>query len=167
MSEKNLPQGEKTIGPLTGCMLEEAALALVWDVFSDFESENLPQEALDEFWARIDYEYMLQRAGDGEIRFWGAFDDDFLVGVCAMRDLSHIELLYVDGAYHRQGIATNLLKHAFIDCKELDVTIHRVTVNATPYSRPFFLKQGFTATAAERKVDGLIQIPMALEGQVI
>ena len=83
MAENNLPQGNKTIGPLTGCMLEEA-LALVWDVFSDFESENLPQEALDEFWARIDYEYMLQRAGDGEIRFWGAFDDDFLVGVCVL-----------------------------------------------------------------------------------
>ena len=55
MDEKKLPQGKKTIGPLTGCMLEEA-LALVWEVFSDFESENLTQEALDEFWARIDYE---------------------------------------------------------------------------------------------------------------
>ena len=98
---------------------------------------------------------------------WGAFDDDFLVGVCAMRDLSHIELLYVDGAYHRQGIATNLLKHAFIDCKELDETLNRVTVNATPFSRGFFLKQGFTATAAERKVDGLTYIPMALQGEVI
>ena len=166
MDEKKLPQGNKTIGPLTGCMLEEA-LALVWEVFSDFESENLTQEALDEFWARIDYEYMLQRAGDGEIRFWGAFYDEYLLGFCAMRDLSHIELLYVDGEYHRQGIATNLLKHAFIDCKDLDETLHRVTVNATPYSRGFFLKQGFTATAAERKVDGLTLIPMALEGQVI
>jgi hypothetical protein len=110
MSEKNLPQGEKTIGPLTGCMLEEA-LALVWDVFSDFESENLPQEALDEFWARIDYEYMLQRAGDGEIRFWGAFDDDFLVGVCAMRDLNHIELLYVDGGDGAGGLLTICVGH--------------------------------------------------------
>ncbi len=166
MEETNRAQGKKTIGPLTGCMLEEA-LALVWDVFSEYEAADLPQEALDEFWARIDYEYMLQRAGDGEIRFWGAFDDDYLVGVCAMRDLNHIELLYVDGAYHRQGIGTNLLKHAFIDCKELDETLHRVTVNATPYSRGFFLKQGFTATAAQRKVDGLTLIPMALEGQVI
>ncbi len=159
-------QGNKTIGPLTGCMLEEA-LALVWEVFSECEAEKLSQEALDEFWARIDYEYMLQRAGDGEIRFWGAFDDDYLVGVCAMRDLSHIELLYVDPAYHRQGIATNLLKHAFIDCKELDESLHRVTVNATEFSRAFFLKQGFAATAAQRTVDGLLQIPMALEGQVI
>ncbi len=166
MEKKELQQGNKSIGPLTGCMLEEA-LALVWDVFSECEAEKLSQEALDEFWARIDYEYMLQRAGDGEIRFWGAFDDDFLVGVCAMRDLSHIELLYVDPAYHRQGIGTNLLKHAFIDCKELDESLRRVTVNATEFSRNFFLKQGFTATAAQRRVDGLLQIPMALEGQVI
>lgn len=164
MDENNKPQGKKTIGPLPGCMLEEA-LALVWEVFSDCESENLSQEALDEFWERIDYEYMLQRAGDGEIRFWGAFDDDYLVGVCAMRDLSHVELLYVDSDYQRQGIATNLLKHAFIDCRELDETIRRVTVNATPYSRGFFLKQGFTATAPEQRVNGLTLIPMALEGK--
>ena len=38
--------GNKTIGPLPGCQLEEA-LALVWDVFSTFESQDLPQEALD------------------------------------------------------------------------------------------------------------------------
>ena len=156
--------GNKTIGPLPGCQLEEA-LALVWDVFSTFESQDLPQEALDEFWSRIDYEYMLQRAGDGEIRFWGAYDDDYLVGVCAMRDLRHIELLYVDGEYHRQGVATNLLKHALIDCKELDETIRRITVNATPYSRGFFLKQGFRATAAEHKEEGLTVIPMALEAE--
>lgn len=163
MTKKDLPQGKKTIGPLTGCELEEA-LALVWEVFSDFEAEDLPQQALDEFWARIDYEYMVQRAGDGEIRFWGAWDEDYLVGVCAMRGLDHIELLYVDGEYHRQGIATNLLKHALIDCKDLDEDLHRVTVNATPYSRGFFLRQGFTAVAPEHKEDGLVLIPMALEG---
>ena len=40
MSEKNLPQGEKTIGPLTGCMLEEA-LALVWHVRYEYEFQFL------------------------------------------------------------------------------------------------------------------------------
>ncbi len=160
MEEKK--QDQKTIGPLPGCELEEA-LALVWDVFSTFESEELSQEALDEFWARIDYEYMLQRAGDGDIRFWGAWDGDYLVGVCAMRGLDHIQLLYVDGEYHRQGVGSNLLKHAFIDCRSIDPTIHRITVNATPYSRGFFLRQGFRATAAEHQEDGLTVIPMALE----
>ena len=149
---EEMKQDQKTIGPLPGCQLEEA-LALVWDVFSTFESEELSQEALDEFWSRIDYEYMLQRAGDG----------DYLVGVCAMRGLDHILLLYVDGASHRQGVASNLLKHAIIDCRSIDPSIRRITVNATPYSRGFFLKQGFRATAAERQEDGLTVIPMALE----
>mgnify|MGYP000750281468 FL=1 len=151
---EEMKQDQKTIGPLPGCQLEEA-LALVWDVFSTFESEELSQEALDEFWSRIDYEYMLQRAGDGDIRFWGAWDGDYLVGVCAMRGLDHILLLYVDGEYHRQGVASNLLKHAIIDCRSIDPSIRRITVNATPYSRGFFLKQGFRATAAERQEDGL------------
>ena len=47
----------------------------------------------------------------------------------------------------------------------LDETIRRITVNATPYSRGFFLKQGFRATAAEHKEDGLTVIPMALEAE--
>ncbi len=162
MTDKADPK--KVIAPLPSEELEEA-LALVWDVFSTCESEELPQEAIDEFWERIDYEYMLHRMGDGTLRFWGAYDDGYLVGVCAMRDLSHIELLYVDPEYQRQGIATNLLKHALIDCRELDDSIRRITANATPFSRGFFLKMGFTATAAEHKEDGLILIPMALEGK--
>ena len=44
---EEMKQDQKTIGPLPGCQLEEA-LALVWDVFSTFESEELSQEALDE-----------------------------------------------------------------------------------------------------------------------
>ncbi|MBQ7492271.1 MAG: GNAT family N-acetyltransferase [Clostridia bacterium] len=162
MTEKQPADSRKQIVPLPSEELEEA-LALVWEVFSDFESRELPQEALDEFWNRIDYEYMLHRMGDGELRFWGAYDAGELVGVCAVRDLRRIELLYVDGDYHRQGVATNLLKHALIDCRTLDDTVTRVTVNATPYSRGFFLKQGFRTVAPEHTEDGLTLIPMALE----
>lgn len=80
-----------------------------------------------------------------------------------MRGLDHIQLLYVDGEYHRQGVGSNLLKHAFIDCRSIDPSIRRITVNASPYSRGFFLKQGFRAAAAEHQEDGLTVIPMALE----
>ena len=162
--KQEAPDNKKIIVPLPSEELQEA-LALVWDTFSTCESEELPQEAIDEFWERIDYEYMLHRMGDGTIRFWGAYDDGYLVGVCALRELSRIELLYVDPEYQRQGIATNLLKHALIDSRELDDSLRRVTVNATPYSRGFFLKMGFTAVASEHKEDGLILIPMALEGK--
>lgn len=164
MTEKQTADSRKRIVPLPAEELEEA-LALVWEVFSDFEAPELSQEALDEFWDRIDYEYMLHRMGDGALRFWGAYDGDALVGVCAMRALRHIELLFVDGAYHRQGVATNLLKHALIDGRTLDDGLSRVTVNATPYSRGFFLKQGFRAVAAEHQEDGLTVIPMALEAK--
>lgn len=165
MAEQGSRRDEtKYIMPLPPEELEEA-LALVWDVFSTCESEELPQEALDEFWERIDYEYMLHRMGDGAIRFWGAYDDGYLVGVCAMRDLHQVELLYVDPEYQRQGVATNLLKHAIIDSKALEEGLSRITVRATPFSRGFFLKMGFTAVAAEHQEDGLTIIPMALDAK--
>lgn len=163
-SEKTGQEPKKTIGPLPLCHLEEG-LALVWEVFSDCQAEGLSEEALDEFWASIDYEYMLQRAGDGELRFWGAFDGDYLVGICALRDLRHIELLYVDAEYQRQGVATNLLKHAALDARQLDEGVSRMTVNAFPSARGFFEKLGFSPAGPQQKDGGLTWLPMALEGK--
>ena len=36
---------------------------------------------------------------------WGAFRQDTLAGVAAVRNRSHISLLFVDASCHRQGIA--------------------------------------------------------------
>ncbi len=157
------PPNPKTIGPLPLCHLEDG-LALVWEVFSDCMAEDLSEEGLDEFWASIDYEYMLQRVGDGDLRFWGAFDGDYLVGVCALRELRHIELLYVDREYQCQGVATNLLKHAALDARQLDESVTRMTVNAAAGSQGFFEKQGFSQTGPAQKDGGLTWLPMALEG---
>lgn len=163
MEQAQNQQQKKTIGPLPLCHLEEG-LALVWEVFSDCLAENLPQEALDDFWAGIDYEYMLQRVGDGELRFWGAFDGDWLVGVCALRQLRQVELLYVDTEYQRQGVATNLLKHAVLDARGLDESVTRITVSAPEGARGFFEKLGFAPAGPEQKENGQRWLPMALEG---
>ena len=49
--------------------------------------------------------------------FWGAFEDDYLVGVCAFRGLTHISLLFVDGnpagvkaLLHEMGFIENVLR---------------------------------------------------------
>ncbi|MEA4921549.1 MAG: GNAT family N-acetyltransferase, partial [Clostridiaceae bacterium] len=73
----------------------EGALALVWEVFSEFEAPGYSDEGIEEFWRFIDLEYMMMKVGEGRITFWGAFEDDYLVGVCAFRGLDHISLLFV------------------------------------------------------------------------
>ena len=86
----------------------ESGLALVWESFSDSYAEQCDQDTLDAFWESIDYEYMLMSMGEGRIRFWGAWEDDFLVGVCAVRELEQIELLQGTPKIKMSGFMSSL-----------------------------------------------------------
>ena len=106
----------KEIRQLAPAELEEA-LALVWEVFAEFEAPEYSQEGIEEFWRFIDAEYMIMQVGEGAMTFWGAFEDDYLVGVCAFRGLTHISLLFVDGnpagvkaLLHEMGFIENVLR---------------------------------------------------------
>ena len=163
MQEKNQDQISREIRLLAGCEMEEA-LALVWEGFSDFQAEGCSEETIDEFWSIIDQEYMIQQYGDGTVRFWGAFEDDFMVGVCAIREMRRVELLYVDAQYHRLGIGSSLLKKAVMDTKEIALDMDRLNVNASPYSVPFFKAMGFEATGPMEEEGGLQFQPMMIQG---
>lgn len=166
MNEKNQAtqdQVSRVIRLLAGCEMEEA-LALVWEGFSDFQAEDCSEEAIDEFWRSIDQEYMIQQYGDGTIRFWGAFEDDFMVGVCAIREMRQVELLYVDAGYHRLGIGSSLLKKAVMDTKEIALDMSQLRVNASPYSVPFFQAMGFEPVGEMQEMDGLKFLPMTVQG---
>ena len=126
----------------------ESGLALVWESFSDSYAAQCDQDTLDAFWESIDYEYMLMSMGEGRIRFWGAWEDDFLVGICAVRELEQIELLYVDAEYQGRGIGTSLLKKAALDIKELDGLADTLRVLAPESAVGFFEKLGFAARAS-------------------
>ena len=169
MNEKNQVAQDgisRVIRLLAGCEMEEA-LALVWEGFSDFQAEGCSEDAIDEFWRAIDQEYMIQQYGDGTIRFWGAFEDDFMVGVCAIREMRQVELLYVDAQYHRLGIGSSLLKKAVMDTKEIALDMNQLRVNASPYSVPFFQAMGFEAIGEMQEMDGLKFLPMTVQGQQI
>ena len=141
------------------------ALDLVWTVFSEFEAPSCSDEGIEEFWSYIDYEYMLHRVGEGMIRFWGAFENGGMVGVCAIRDLSQIVLLYVNGNHHRRKIGSLLLKKAMLDCKEIDSHISRVTVDASQYALPFFLAMGFVPIGELQEQNGIVFTPMEVIGK--
>lgn len=154
---------KKEIRQLAPAELEEA-LALVWEVFAEFEAPEYSQEGIEEFWRYIDAEYMIMQVGEGAMTFWGAFEDDYLVGVCAFRGLTHISLLFVDGEYHRRGIGTALVKKAASDCKRLDPSVDVLTVNASPYGVPFYKALGFVPTGEMTEEDGMRFMPMKIEG---
>ena len=131
-----------------------AALDLAWKVFSEYESPVYSAEGTEEFRKSIhDPDYLLG------IEYYGAFDGEKLVGEIGIRpDRRHICFFFVDGAYHRRGIGTDLfryLREAFPN--------QAITLNSAPYGLPFYRKLGFRETDREQTVNGICFTPMKYE----
>ena len=127
------------------------ALELVWKVFLKYEAPDYTKEGADEFFKSIhDDEWLNQ------IKMYGAFDGDRLVGVIATRqEGTHIALFFVDGEYHRKGIGRLLFQRVLEDNK-----VNYMTVNSSPYAVPVYEKLGFEATDKEQVKNGLKFTPM-------
>jgi GNAT superfamily N-acetyltransferase len=83
-----------------------------------------------------------------------------LAGVVATRDDTHLYLLFVDTPYQRRGIAQALWQVALAACVEASQP-SRITVNASAFAAPVYLRLGFATTGPEELRDGVITTPMA------
>ena len=129
----------------------DAALALAWRVFSEYEAPDYAPEGIEEFRRCLHDEAFL--AG---IDHYGVFDGDALIGELGFRpDRRHICLFFVDGGYHRLGVGTRLFRRLLDACPG-----GAITVNSSPYGLPFYRRLGFTPTAGEQTVHGIRFFPM-------
>lgn len=147
--------GESAHEPFPIRPLEEperdAALALAWRVFSEYESLVYPPEGTEEFRKTLRDESYL--AG---LRYYGAFDGDKPIGLLGMpAHTRHICFFLVDGEYHRRGNGTRLFARVRADCPG-----ETITLNSAPYGQPFFKRLGFTPTGGEQTVNGIRFTPM-------
>ncbi len=134
------------------------ALDLVWSVFLCYEAPEYTQEGADVFRDFIAPDSIKRMTDGGILRFWGAFDGRRIVGVIALRGISHISLLFIDSAYQQQGIARALFEEAKReiageDCRE-------ITVNSSPYAVGFYERLGFTPLGPEQEKQGIRFTPM-------
>lgn len=127
------------------------AMALVWDVFLEFEAPEYSQEGIDEFKRFIDGETVEMTR---EIH--GAFEGSDLLGVIATRNEgSHIALFFVKKEYHNKGIGRKLFK-AILPLTESKF----ITVNSSPYAVKVYRKLGFAETDSEQLTNGIRYVPM-------
>lgn len=125
------------------------ALALVWEVFLEFEAPDYSPQGIAEFRSFLD------KAEAGlNLIYYGAWSDAELTGVLAMRD-EHISLLFVRPKYHRRGIA----KQLFLTMLQATPG-SAITVNSSPYARRVYERLDFIAQAAEQVKNGIRFIPM-------
>ena len=136
------------------------ALELVWTVFSEYEVPEYSAEGVEEFQRFIQPDTIRSKMQSGSMMLWGWFEGAECVGVIAVAVTGHIHLLFVDSAYHRQGIATALFQTAkrFLD----DQQVTAITVNSSPYAVAVYQRLGFEMTDREQTMHGIRFTPMVL-----
>lgn len=99
--------------------------------------------------------------GDPAFHYLVSEDAEKLTGIIALRNASHIYHLFVDPAYHRQGIATALWTRA----KEAALAMgnkKEFAVRSSEYAVPVYQRFGFRATGRREEKNGIIFVPMRL-----
>jgi ribosomal protein S18 acetylase RimI-like enzyme len=136
----------------------EEAMKLVREVFMEFEAPEYEERGVKEFLSYIESMAMLQRMKSGEIRLWGSFEKDSIIGVISLRTGGHISLLFVNKQYHRRGIARSLFEKVKEECAKEG--IKEITVNSSPYAQEAYRRLGFTVLEGEKTLNGIRFIPM-------
>ena len=139
-----------------------AALALVWEVFLEFEAPDYEQKGTQTFQKDIVHNAAFaENCKNGLCPFYGAFDGGKLIGVmCMQSNGTHITLNFVRKEYHRQGVATALFRRLLNERLRETPSLTEITVNSSPYGRGFYLRSGFVPTQGEQTTNGVRYTPM-------
>ena len=126
------------------------ALELVWKTFLEYEAPDYTEEGILEFRKTIENKEWISKRD-----FFGAFEENKILGVIAIKDYSHIALFFVVGNYHRRGIG----KQLFQKVCELNKSGF-YTVNSFPYAKIIYEHLGFKCLDNEQCINGLRFYPM-------
>ncbi len=140
--------------------LLKKALALVRDVFWEFEAIEYEDEGVLEFENYIGYENIARHMQEGSLAMLACFENKRLAGVLALRTPGHISLLFVAKAHQRKGIARALLGE-MARCLAQVAGTQELTVNSSPYAVPVYQKLGFAPTGPQQTKNGIRFTPMA------
>lgn len=139
------------------------ALELVWCVFEECDAPDYEEMGIRTFRHFISYENMAEKMDSGEMVFFGAYEENELIGVISMRGGFHISLLFVDRKYQRRGVAKKLVRCAVMDCVEKNPALDRITVNSSPNGKAAYLAMGFYSLSPEQKKEGMRYTPMRID----
>jgi GNAT superfamily N-acetyltransferase len=135
---------------------------LVERVFMEFVAPGYPPAGVAEFLSVVDAEKMRRRVSAGNLVLVAQVEDR-LAGMIEIRGLSHVMLMFVDKAFHRQGVARRLFETALSRCLKSQPDLKAVTVHASPNAVPVYGRLGFEATGPEAFQSGMFFTPMRLD----
>lgn len=139
---------------------EDQVSAMIKKVFEKFVAPDYTSDGWTTFMQFINPATIYSRNFRGSSVTLLCQSGEHLVGVLELQNRKHILLLFVDGDYHRRGIAKRLLAHAVELCREAKTDT--ITVHASPYGEPIYSKLGFVPTSPQQEKDGIKFTPMNL-----
>lgn len=138
----------------------DAAIAVAWVTFKQIASQVSDEEAIDVFLEGLTSTQLYIDFLQGRYPLFCAYKGRKVIGMLAMRNDSHISLLFVRREFQGMGIGTGLLEHCKACCRKKGVSA--LTVNAIETGIPFYITNGFEVFEEERVEHGLRYTPMIL-----
>lgn len=132
----------------------EPAMKMIWRTFLKFEASDYSEEGIQNFLDFITDEKLFHAFLRGDYQMMVALDRERIVGAASVRNRNHLSLLFVDEAYHRQGIGRKLLD-CFCRYLKTEAGEQYMSLNAAPYAVDFYRKVGFRAVRPEEVVGGI------------
>lgn len=140
----------------------EEALDLAREVFLQFEAPDYPPEGTETFLRDIvQNDDFKEKCRKGICPIYAAFDAGKMIGIIGMRaNKKHINMVFTKKAYHRQGVATSIFRYLLSDRLREDPALKELTLNSSPYGKPFYLHLGFVPLSEEQQMNGIRFTPM-------
>ncbi len=138
------------------------ALALALEVFMQFEAPDYKPEGVETFKRDIiENRAFISECQQGICPIYAAFDKGKIIGIIGMRSSKkHINLVFTKKEYHRQGVATAIFRYLLADILQENPSLREITLNSSPYGKPFYLHIGFVPMSEEQETDGIRFTPM-------
>ena len=137
------------------------ALDLATEVFLEFEAPDYQPEGVEVFRQFIENDEFILKCQNGVCPIYAAFDEGKMVGMMGMRqDRAHITLAFTRKEYHRRGVATSIFRFLLEDVLQNNPSLKEITLNSSPYGKPFYLHIGFLPQSEEKEMGGVRFTPM-------
>lgn len=137
----------------------DEAMSMTWKTFMKFEAEDYTREGIRSFFDFITDSVLYRMFLMGSYHMFVAVDGGKIIGMITLRNDTHISLLFVDEAYHKQGVGSCLMKTMW-DFIKTELGKEVVTVNSSPYGIGFYHRLGFLDLGPEVEKDGIRYTPM-------
>ncbi|MGB3364498.1 MAG: GNAT family N-acetyltransferase [Thermodesulfobacteriota bacterium] len=135
---------------------------LVARSFNEFIATEFSEEGVEEFFEYANPRAFKKRLETGYLAMVSETDSK-LAGVIELKGYNHISMLYVDKAFHKKGVAKELIRVALEEASSNYSSHDDITVNSSRYAVPFYEKLGFIQIEEEKTIYGVIHIPMIVK----